>query len=158
MFGDAGFGGMIGSVQERRPAMKSLSTIVLAMLGLTAAGLPCAAQPGGSATPPSSPASTCFYINQFNGWRAPDDKTIFIRVNLDRYYRLDLSGTCAMLKFADSHLITKTRGPDTVCSAVDWDLSVAQSSPGSIPEPCIVKTMTLLSPAEVAAIPPKYKP
>jgi hypothetical protein len=100
----------------------------------------------------------CFRINQMQGWKAPDNKTIFIRVNVNQYFRLDLSASCPLLTFPDSHLITKVRGSDLICSAVDWDLSVAQSPPGAFPEACIVKQMTVLRPQEVAAIPPKFRP
>lgn len=102
--------------------------------------------------------NACFLISQFRGWKAPDTRTIFIRVGLDRVYRLDLASTCSLLAMPNVHLITKTRGPDLVCSAIDWDLSVSESPPGNIPEACIVKRMTLLSPAEAAAIPPRYRP
>jgi hypothetical protein len=136
--------------------MKFLLPIALGLLGLAAASLPAAAQTGAAAPPP--PANKCFFITEFNGWRAPDNRTINIRVGMNRYYRLDLTADCPMLTFPGSHLVTKTRGPDTVCSALDWDLSVAQSPPNSFPVPCIVKAMTLLSPTEVAAIPPKFKP
>jgi hypothetical protein len=117
---------------------------------------PAAAQ---SAPPPQQPQrQSCFFINDFRNWKAPDDKTIFIRVNLNQFYRLDLSTACPLLTMPDSHLITRTRGPDTVCSAIDWDLSVAQPPPASMSEPCIVKKMTRLTPEEAAAIPPKFKP
>ena len=114
------------------------------------------AAPGLAQTPPQHNA--CFFSNEFQGWKAPDARTIFIRVGVHRYYRLDLSGTCQSLLLPDSHLITKVRGSNQICSAVDWDLSVAQSPPGSFPEACIVKQMTLLTPQEAAAIPPKFKP
>ena len=97
-------------------------------------------------------------ITQFRGWKAPDQRTIYIRVGFDRVYRLDLANTCSLLSFPNVHLITKTRGPDLVCSAVDWDLSVSELPPGNIPEPCIVRKMTLLSAEETAAIPPKFRP
>ncbi len=132
-----------------------------AIPGLFAVALgiaPVAAQPASQSEPPMSPPNTCFFINEFRGWKAPDDKTIYIRVNLDRIYRLDLAAACPSLTMPESHLITKTRGPDTVCSAIDWDLSVAQPPPGSIPEPCIVKQMTLLNPTQAAAIPPRFRP
>ena len=113
---------------------------------------------GAAQAQPARPANQCFFINQFQGWRAPDAKTIYIRVGVNDIYRLDLATACNDLLFPDSHLITKTRGPDTVCSAVDWDLSVAQTGPGSIPTPCIVKSMRKLTPAEAAAIPRKFRP
>jgi hypothetical protein len=77
---------------------------------------------------------------------------------LDKYYRLDLAGTCPALRQPDAHLITHTRGPDTVCAAIDWDLKVSEGASFRFSEPCIVKTMTLLTPGEVAAIPKEFKP
>jgi|SRR5215469_3421033 len=119
-----------------------------------AVGFLCGVAP--AAAQPSQ--NTCFLINQFNGWKAPDTRTIFIRVGLDRVFRLDLANNCSLLAMPNVHLITKTRGPDLVCSAIDWDLSVSESPPGNIPQPCIVKKMTLLSSEEAAAIPPKFRP
>jgi hypothetical protein len=122
---------------------------VVLSLALLSGAAPAVAQPAQNA---------CFLITLLRGWKAPDNKTIYIRVGFDRVYRLDLTNTCSLLTSPGSHLITKTRGPDLVCSAIDWDLSVSQPPPGNIPEPCIVKKMTLLSPEEVAAIPPKFTP
>lgn len=107
---------------------------------------------------PAAPPKSCFLITQFENWKAPDDKTIFIRVNMDKFYRLDLAGSCPSLKFPDAYLITKTRGPSTVCSAVDWDLRVGQSGQRGFESPCIVKTMTPMTADEVTAIPKKFKP
>ena len=112
---------------------------------------------GALAPAAASAQNHCFYVTQFNNWRAPDERTIFIRVNLHRYYRLDLAQACSTLRWPDSHLIMNVHGPDTICTAVDWDLKVSQDM-HSIPEPCIVKSMTPLSPAEVSAIPRKFRP
>jgi hypothetical protein len=100
---------------------------------------------------------TCFYANQMDGWRAADNKTVFVRANLNRYFRLDMASSCQALLWPDAHLVMNVRGPDTICSAIDWDLKVSNSVHG-IPEACIVKTMTPLSPAEAAAIPKQFKP
>jgi hypothetical protein len=122
--------------------------LVVLVVGLRVAG----------AQTPTPAQHVCFPINQMQGWKAPDNKTIYIRVNMNQYFRLDLAGTCAMLTMPESHLITRTRGSDMICSAIDWDLSVSEPPPDAIPEGCIVKTMTLLTPEEVSAIPPKFKP
>jgi hypothetical protein len=106
----------------------------------------------------AAPQQACFFVNEFHGWKAPDARTIFIRVGAARIYRLDLAADCALLTFADAHLITKTRGSETVCSALDWDLRVSQPPGTGAPEACIVKKMTLLSPDQAAAIPPKFRP
>jgi Family of unknown function (DUF6491) len=106
----------------------------------------------------ADPARNCFPISQFNGWRAQDAKTIFLRVAQTRYYRLDLGYACPLLIQKRVHLITQTRGSDMVCGAADWDLRVSRETTGSLPSRCIVKTMTPLSQAEADAIPKDFKP
>jgi hypothetical protein len=49
------------------------------------------------------------------------------------------------------------RGPNTICTPVDWDLKVS-TNPQGITMPCIVKTMEELTPAEVSALPKGTKP
>ena len=106
---------------------------------------------------PAAPTNACFFVTQFRHWKAPDDRTIYISVLPHQYYRLDLSARCPALLWPASHLVTVFRGSDSVCSALDWDLKVSEA-PNGISEPCIVKSMTQLSPAEADAIPPKFKP
>jgi hypothetical protein len=118
-------------------------------IGLISAG----AQP----LPASGIPNQCFSSREFESWRAGDAKTIYIRVRSRRYYRLDLQNQCPQLLWPDAHLITKFHGSDRICSAIDWNLQVTEAPP-SIPTPCIVKKMTELSPAEVAALPIKSKP
>jgi hypothetical protein len=134
--------------------MKHVPFIFSALLGLTILSAPALADDMGK-------PGRCFSMTQFENWKAPDARTIYIRVDINRYYRLDLSAPCQALLLPDSHLITKTRGSDQVCDGLDWDLSVADSTTvggGGFREACIVKTQTPLSPAEVAAIPRKFKP
>jgi hypothetical protein len=99
--------------------------------------------------------NACFFSSQFQNWTAADAKTIYIRVNTNAFYRLDMAASCSQLKSIDPHLITKFSGSNTVCSALDWNLSV---SDGNISQACIVKKMTQLTPEEVSAIPKKFKP
>ena len=133
--------------------MKTINKLLLA-LGLIALATPAVAQPAAKSEPAKS---SCFYFRQMNGWKAPDAKTVYIRVGLHRYYRLDLAGSCHSLRSPGAFLITKIRGPHTICSAVDWDLHVATSW-NDIPQACIVKKMTELTPEEAAALPKKSKP
>jgi|SRR5215469_10751821 len=123
-------------------------------LGMAAAS----AQPTEPASSPAPQQTSCFFINQFENWKAPDAKTILIRVNLSKFYRLDLANECPMLLWPDTHLVINVRGPSTICRAIDWDLKVNQTSSHMAPIGCIVKEMTQLSPAEAAAIPAKFKP
>ena len=138
--------------------MKVLPLLCSAFLGMAAFGAPAFADN------PNEPAPRCFSMHDFQSWKAPDARTIFIRVDINHYYRLDLAAPCQSLKMIDAHLITKVRGSDQVCDGLDWDLSVADSSGFGInghrgfKQACIVKTQTPLSPAEVAQIPAKFKP
>jgi hypothetical protein len=101
---------------------------------------------------------TCFPMREFDGWRAQDAKTVFIRVEQTRYFRLDLGYACPLLTEKGVHLITDTSGTNLMCHPSDWDLKVSRDVPGSLPSHCIVKTMTPLSQAEADAIPKEFKP
>jgi hypothetical protein len=126
-----------------------------AVLGFLIAIPSLAAEPGSA---PATKGPRCFSIRSFENWKAPDAKTIYIRVNLRQYYRLDLAASCPTLLSANSHLITKWRGSSWVCSALDWDLKVSDDPMRGFASPCIVKTMTPLSESEAASIPRKFKP
>lgn len=99
----------------------------------------------------------CFTSNQFENWRAADARTIIVRVRGNHYYRLNLAGQCYGLMTPNPRLITSFRGSNMICSGLDWDLKVSAGL-NEPAEPCIVRTMTELSPAEVSALPRKAKP
>jgi hypothetical protein len=125
--------------------MKSLIVMTALMLAVPAA---------------AQPASGCFSIRDYQNWKSPDARTIYIKVAGDRYYRLDLAADCSGLQWPGVHLLTKSRS-SMVCDALDWDITASTRTfgqPGGMEMKCIVKTMTPLTPAEVTAIPPKFKP
>jgi hypothetical protein len=99
----------------------------------------------------------CFFSRDFQQWKSSDPNTILIRVGLNRFYRLDLSSPCRTLQFPSAHLVTVFRGSDIVCSPLDWDLRVSQN-PAGITEQCVVRSMTQLTPEQVASIPPRLRP
>ena len=106
---------------------------------------------------PVRPAGQCFNTTEMGNWRAGDASTLYIRVHMNKIYRLDLKGRCLLLTAPGARLITTFRGSNLVCSPLDWDLKVSAGI-GSNEEPCIVKAMTQLSPEEVAALPKKATP
>lgn len=112
-----------------------------------------------AASGPKPRAASCFFTRDWQTWKpSPDARSILIRVGLKRYFRLILSSSCPSLKWPDARLITHFRGTDSVCDALDWDIKVSEGPPGGVIEPCIVKRMVELTPAEVAAIPKKQRP
>jgi hypothetical protein len=120
----------------------------LSVLGLAIAD----AQPASS-----KPPQQCFYSNDWDGWKAtPDSKAIYIRVGINKIWRLDLASACPTLQSPNPHLITKLHGSSSICSALDLDLRVSDDSGFAVP--CIVSELTPLSAAEAAALPKNLRP
>jgi len=101
-------------------------------------------------------ASTCFRPGDFASWKAPDAKTLYIRVFPDRFFRLDLAGSCPTLLFPDAHLVTRFDSTNLVCRAIDWDIEVRYGLAG--PQRCIVKSMRVLSRSAAARLPKRARP
>jgi hypothetical protein len=101
-------------------------------------------------------SGACFYGRDMEEWKSPDPHTMFVSVNPDRTYKITFNQPCSPLSYVGARLITKFHGPDSVCGPMDWDLQVADRDGDR--QSCMVSSMTLMTPAEVAAIPSKYRP
>jgi hypothetical protein len=126
--------------------------------GLIAAGLVVfAAAPAGAASPPASSdhPQSCFYVTQWRGWKAPSPDVLYLGVNGRDVYKVELAAGPAM-PWSGVELISKTRGSGSVCTALDLDLSVTDGH--GYREALIAKSITKLTPAEAAAIPPRFRP
>jgi len=106
---------------------------------------------------PTDKPGRCFVTTNFNGWKAPDERTIYIRVGVHDFYRLDLANRCSALHAISPFLVTRWRASNFVCSPLDWDLRVSRGVDLGA-EACIVKAMTPLTRAEADAIPRKFRP
>ena len=131
--------------------MSLRSAIVAA---LAAGALAAGASPALAA---SSDHSSCFLSSNWDGWKSPDPSTIYVRVTLARVFRLDLAHPSNQLNDPSVHLLSKVRGSSWICSPIDLDLSVVDDH-GISREPLFVKHMTELTPDEIKAIPPKFRP
>jgi hypothetical protein len=107
-----------------------------------------------SATPAPD---NCFLSRDWEGWKSPSPNVIYLRVGVSRIFQLDLSAGSNQLQDADVHLINKVRGSDWICDPLDLDLQVADSH-GVFREPLFVKSITRLTPEQVAAIPKRDLP
>jgi hypothetical protein len=101
-------------------------------------------------------SGACFYARDMGEWKSPDAHTMYVSVNPDRTYEVTFNQPCNALSFLNARLITKFSGPDSVCGPLDWNLRVADRAGNR--QSCMVSSMRLMSPAEVAAIPAKYRP
>lgn len=134
--------------------MRRFSLIALGGLGILLAAQSAALA---QQSPAAKPKQECFFLRQFENWKSSaDERTLYIRVGLNRFYRLGLAARCIDASQPDVALVSKFRS-DSVCSPLDFDFKVRRSGIG-ITTPCIVRSMTPMTPAEVAALPPKEKP
>ena len=111
---------------------------------------------GGQALAASdNPRGPCFFITQWQGWKAPDANTIYLGVNHRDVYRVDLSVGSSQLLLPDAQLTSQMRGSVSICTAIDLQLAVADHG---FREPLIARKLTKLTPEEIAAIPKQYRP
>ena len=106
--------------------------------------------------PPVAGPPRCFSSRDWAGSQSKDEHSMYIRVRGRDIYRIDFVGSCPGIGWPGNHLISRIRGSDQICSAIDLDLSVSDGR--GIAVPCIVSNITPLSYAEAAALPKKLLP
>lgn len=137
-------------------AMVKSALIAVSLLASAAAA---SAQP--AYVPPEPGDATrapCFFVTQWQGWSSPRSDIIFLGVNNRDVYEVGLSGGGSpMLSEPATHLVSIVRGANSVCTSLDLDLKIADNTNAFV-EPLIAKSLRKLTPDEVAAIPPRYRP
>jgi hypothetical protein len=105
----------------------------------------------------AKPARHCFSLSRWRGgWRAPSKDVLYLGVDMNDVYRLDLNGGTPELLRADVHLVNIARGGDQVCAPIDLDLFVSDNQGFKVP--LFVKAITKLTPEEAAALPKTLHP
>jgi len=128
-----------------------------AVASLILVGLDATATLAQSDVPADKPARHCFSLTRWNGgWRAAANDVLYLGIDHSDVYRLDLNGSNDQLLMADAHLINIVRGGDMVCTPIDLDLFVSDGH--GFKTPLFVKTITKLTPEEVAALPKTLHP
>jgi hypothetical protein len=99
-----------------------------------------------------APSSGCFFSSNWNGWSAPGDgNVLLLRVRPNDIYRVELGPNTRVHKSSDRFLVNQLRGGSWICSALDLDLTL--TDPQGFSQPLIARTLTRLTPDEIAAIP-----
>lgn len=125
-------------------------------LALAFALLAGSALSGTASADDAAPTNSCFYSNQWRGWKSPKADVLYIGVRQHDVYRVDLSAGSSLLRWPDAHLVSILHGTNSICSAIDLDLSVSDGHGFSTP--LIAKSITKLTPEQVAQIPPEFQP
>jgi hypothetical protein len=142
-----------------------LVTAALAAIGaLASQGLAQPAPPGGAqngvpgAAPARSsrPQDNCFNARFINGFTAPDEETVYVRVGVRDVYRLKLFAPCLNVDWSMAVALKSRTGSDWICRGMDAELIVPNRGMG--PQRCPVTEVRKLTPEEVAALPKKARP
>src|SRR5277367_1035888 len=120
------------------------------LLGVVAAL--CLAAPAAAANKSND---ACFYRRDVNSFNAPDDHTVYVRVGMNRIYRLDLMTSCLDLTFRQRIGLENRPAIAWICSPLE--ATVVYDATG-IPQRCPVKAIHKLTPDEVTALPKRDRP
>jgi hypothetical protein len=107
--------------------------------------------------PTAAVVPACFRSRDIRNHTIADDHTAFINVGGRAVYRIQTSGSCfAGATSSDPIVMRQPPGSAYICKPIDMDLSVSLG--GGIPTHCIVNSITPMTPAEIASLPPKLRP
>jgi hypothetical protein len=114
----------------------------------------------GCAAPPSSSTATtsnrnCFLPRNVNGFAAPDDQTLYVRVGVRDIFRFEMMGRCPDMDWNQRLGLVARPGP-WICERMDAQVITRATGIGR--QTCFVQHMHKLTPEEIAALPPRSRP
>ena len=129
-----------------------MKTPVLAAALVLALG---AASAASAADKPST--DQCFWARNVTSFAAPDDHTVYVKVNQRDIFRLDLIIACPDVDWNQRVALQSSHGAGgSICSPLDAE--IISHAQGIGRQRCPVKAMHKLTPDEIAALPKKAKP
>jgi len=115
---------------------------------------PYAGGAGQTATARATSGPACFRPDDVNGFTAVDDRTVIVRVGVNRVFQMQLMGTCPDVDWS-MRLGLQSTASSWICQGLDATV-IAPTPIG--PQRCPVTAIRQLSPQEVAALPPRQRP
>lgn len=100
-------------------------------------------------------ADPCFLQRNINGFSAPNDRTVYVRVGVSDVWRLETMNTCTGLTFRNSFALQGSPTSGWICHPLD--ATILFHEPGMRMR-CPVSAIHKLTPDEVAALPKKDRP
>jgi hypothetical protein len=137
-------------MNTRTPLM--LCAAVGLALTAGAASLPVAT----TAAPPTH--QSCFWGHDVENFNAPDDRHVYLRVGVNQVYALTLFAPCLDIDWNQSIGLVAQGGGDWICEGSGLNVEVVTHATGLGRQRCQVTSVRKLSPAEVTALPKKYRP
>jgi hypothetical protein len=103
----------------------------------------------------SATAADCFLQRNINGFSAPNDRTVYIRVGVKEIWRLDLMTSCTGLTFRNGFALQGSPTGPWICNPLDATVIIRNTG---ITQRCPVSGIHHLTADEVAALPKKQRP
>lgn len=126
----------------------------LALAAMTAACAPTTGPGELAASETASEGRECFFTRNVNGFSAPDDETLYLRVGVNDVYQMQMFSPCPDMDWAQG-LAVVSRSGSTVCRGTDATI-VAPGPFGQ--QRCMVRSVKKLTELEAAALPPGSRP
>jgi Family of unknown function (DUF6491) len=99
----------------------------------------------------------CFWARNVTSFAAPDDHTVYVKVNQRDVFRLDLMVACPDVDWNQRVALQSSHGAGgSICGPLDAEIISHATGLGA--QRCPVKAMHKLTPDEIAALPKKAKP
>ncbi|HEY1880246.1 MAG TPA: DUF6491 family protein [Caulobacteraceae bacterium] len=100
-------------------------------------------------------ADPCFLQRNINGFSAPNDRTVYVRVGVKDIWRLGTMNTCTGLTFRNAFALEGSPTSAWICKPLDATIRFNETGMRMI---CPVSSIHKLTPAEVAALPKRDRP
>jgi hypothetical protein len=132
-----------------------ITKVALAACAAAVLALGATAQPAAAKSPPDGkPKNQCFFTQNVNGFSAPDEHTVYVRVGVRDVYKFQLMGMCPDIDWSQ-RIALVSRSGSSICTGMDAEI-VTRTQIG--PQRCPVRSVQKLTPEEVAALPRKSRP
>jgi hypothetical protein len=136
---------------------RTITLAAAAVLALTAAGAAAAADKSPEPAKADQPArgNQCFWTRFADGFAAPDEHTLYVRVGVRDVYQFEMFATCLGLDW-DQRIALISRSGGMICTGMDADIVTHETGIGR--QRCAVRSVRKLTPEEIAALPRRAKP
>lgn len=104
---------------------------------------------------PAKAQNQCFWTRMADGFAAPDEHTLYVRVGVRDVYQFEMFAPCLGLDW-DQRIALVSRSGSTICTGMDADVITHETGIGR--QRCAVRSVRKLTPEEAAALPKRAKP
>ena len=129
-------------------------TLAAAAAVLTFAATAATAAPNDKNAAPAR-RDQCFWTRMADGFAAPDEHTLNVRVGVRDVYQFEMFGPCQGIDW-DQRIALVSRPGGMICTGMDAE--VIAHEPGLGTQRCAVRSVKKLTPEVVAALPKRGKP